>query len=292
KGERLLTLINGNHVASIALLTGTQTGPLNMGMGPAIPATGKKTGHMMLHWGEFTPAGQLSKQWIEADTPTMLAHLGVSKAPARPVISKLPAEAQVVIAKNDDKEAKNVEIHKKGYELFNAKNPAFSDLLGEGLMEHDYSMPADAMGKKTMTSKLQGMWKGFSDIHLNMDEVWGAGDYTFVRGHMTGTNDGDMPMMKLKKTGKKVDVAFGEVAQWDNGKLKTIYFFMDGMDMAGQLGLLAPPPAAAPAAQPAAAQPAAKPAPAPAAAPAPAVQPAAKPAPAPAAAPAPAPAKK
>jgi hypothetical protein len=113
---------------------------------------------------------------------------------------------------------------------------------------------------------------------------------------MTGTNDGDMPMMKLKKTGKKIDVAFGEVAQWDNGKLKTIYFFMDGMDMAGQLGLLAPPPAAAPAP---AAQPAAKPAPTPAPAPAaaPAAQPAAKPAPAapapaPAAAPAPAPAKK
>ncbi len=58
RGEVRLVLVNGGHVAGIALYTGTQTGPLPPGPdGKSIPATKKPIGLLVAHTAEFNPAG-------------------------------------------------------------------------------------------------------------------------------------------------------------------------------------------------------------------------------------------
>lgn len=245
-GEQQLTLVNGTHVTSINLVRGTHSAPLPLPDGNAIPATNKKIGMMTVLTVDVDPAaGKAVKSWEASDGPTMMAQLGLSPAPARAVITEGWPEKLVVIAKGDETEAKNVELHKKAYELFNAHDKAMFELLTDKSIDRDYCMPADTVGKKEIGMKLSALWKGFSDMKLNAEQMWGAGEYTFAAGTLTGTNDGAIPSLKLmKKTGKTVNVRFGEVAAWEGDKLKWVAFFMDSMDMATQLGMVPPPPAA------------------------------------------------
>jgi predicted ester cyclase len=242
KGERQITLVNGNKIVSMALIRGTHTGPL-VGPGGTIPATNKKFGQMMLHSVEVNAKGEASKQWEVSDSPTLLAQLGLSKDPARPVMTQGIGEPAVAIAKNDKTEADNVANHKKAYELFNRQDKAMLDILADDGVIVEYGMPNDIKGRQAATMFMQGNWKAFSDMKMVADEIWAAGDYTYATGHMTGTNDGDMPAMKLKKTGKKVDLRFGEIVKWENGKAKAVYPFTDNLEFATQLGLVAPPSA-------------------------------------------------
>jgi predicted ester cyclase len=240
KGERQLTLVNGNKVAAMALIQGTHTAPL-VGPNGTVPATNKKLGQMMLHTIEVNAKGEAAKQWEVSDSPTFMAQLGLSKQPARAALAKLPGEPEVVIAKNDETEAKNVANHKKAYELFSKHDKGMLDLVADDIAVIEYGQPTDVKGKKAFAAFLDSNWKGFSDMKLSPDEVWGAGDYTFALLHMTGTNDGDIAEMKLKKTGKAIDVRVGEIVKWKDGKAVAAYPFMDGMDIASQLGLVGGP---------------------------------------------------
>ncbi|HEV8245699.1 MAG TPA: ester cyclase, partial [Polyangiaceae bacterium] len=83
------------------------------------------------------------------------------------------------------------------------------------------------------------------DVKLTVDKSWAAGDYLVSEGTFSGTNDGDIPSMKVKKTGKKVSARFLEVDKIQGGKFKNQWIFDNGMAFAMQLGLV-PPPGAKP----------------------------------------------
>ena len=65
--------------------------------------------------------------------------------------------------------------------------------------------PKDVTKKELMT-ELPAMWKGFSDLKFTVTDSWAAGDYVAALETFDGTNDGDLPMMHVKKTGKKVSL--------------------------------------------------------------------------------------
>jgi SnoaL-like polyketide cyclase len=107
------------------------------------------------------------------------------------------------------------------------------------------------------------MFKAFPDVKLDVKSVWAAGDYVFAAGSWSGTNTGDMPGGKLKKTGKAVSVQFIEIDKFSAGRTKNIWIFSNGAAVAAQLGLMNPKPAeakGAKAAKPAGAKPVAGPA--------------------------------
>jgi len=133
----------------------------------------------------------------------------------------------------------------------------------------DAAAPADTVGKAAMKKSYTDLFKAFPDVKLEVSKSWAAGDYVVMEGTFSGTNTGDMPSWKLKKTGKKVSQRYLEVAKIQNGKLKNSWIFDNGMAMATQLGLVPPPGAKtapvakdskAPAAAPAAKDPKAAPA--------------------------------
>jgi predicted ester cyclase len=311
--ENQLILVNGANVASVVLIKGTNAGALGMPDGSAQPATNKKVGYLIGHAADLTDDGRMVQaDRIYADGGTQLGQLGLNPQPHRKLLDKGWAEKPVVIAANNDAEKVNLAAASKMFELFNKHDvKGLTELMADDIVWYEASAPADKVGKASVKRNFDELFKGFSDAKLEISRVWAAGDYVVSEGTLSGTNTGDMPSMKLKKTGKPVRARFFEIDKLVGGKLKNVWIFDNGMSFAAQLGLLKPVPApkAAPAAKPApvAAAPAAAapkgtaaPAPAPAAAPAAATPapaaPAAKPAPAspaaaqPAAAPAPAPA--
>ena len=302
-GELQLVLVNGNNMASVALLKGTNTGPLAT-PGGELPPTKKKFGFLAGHAVDLSDDGRAAAHdRFYADGGTFMGQVGLMKTPHRRVVDKSWAEKPVVIATGSDVEKANLAAAPKSLEAFNKHDlPALLAMMTDDVVFSEAASPVDQVGKKAVERSYKEMFKAFSDVKLEITRSWAAGDYLVWEGSMVGTNDGVMPSMRINKpTGKKVSSRFLEIDKIQGGKMKNIWIFDNGMSFAGQLGMLPPPPApkpapapaaakpgaAAPAAAPAAAAPAGKPAPAAAAAPA-AAKPAAAPAPAAPAAAAPA----
>jgi predicted ester cyclase len=244
-GELQVVLVSGNNIASLALLKGTHTGSLAMPGMPEIPPTNKRIGMLVVHTGELDDQGKAVREWHFFDTGTMLGQLGLSPAPGRPVMDKGIVEApQVVVAKDDEAERKHVELFERSTRAFNSRDTAtLSGDFAPDAVWWEAALPMD-MNPKQMVAGLEQFWKGFSDMRATMTHTWAAGDFTVGAGMMTGTNDGDLPMMKLAKTGKQISLPFVELFQWDGDKIKRAWIVYDSGTMASQLGM--PPPAAKP----------------------------------------------
>ena len=247
-----LILVSGNKIASTAVFTGTHQGALVSPAGD-VPATNKKLGVTEFHMVEVDPAaGGVVKEWVVSDMGTVLGQLGLHKSPVRPVATKPAGEAPVVIAKDDDAEKANVELYKKGLEMFSKK-----DMKGMGAMwddkavMHDYGSAKDVDKKKSekMTAEIL---KAFPDAKGEIIDIWAAGEYVVAMVKNSGTNKGAMPSMGLKKpTNKAMAFTGADVIKFQNGKAVESWSFYNGMAIAQQLGLIPPPGAGDKAAPPA-----------------------------------------
>src|SRR6185295_13766919 len=185
--------------------------------------------------------GKAQHEWDFLDYGTLMAHLGANPMPARPVLENYWPEKVVVIAKNDDAEKKNIEAWNKGLEHFNAHDQkAMEADFPDDLSWVEVAFAKDQT-KKEMLKGLAEFQKGFSDMKIQTTGVWAAGDYVVVTGRLSGTNDGEVKSMKLKKTGKKFDTSFMEDDKFKNGKPQTVWIFYDGMAFAKQMGMIPPP---------------------------------------------------
>jgi predicted ester cyclase len=240
KGEVELTLVSGKNAATVALFTGTHTGPLAM-PGGEIPATQKKIGLRVAHAVVFGEDGQrVSKEWFYLDMGTMFAQLGLSKAPARPVVDKAMA-SETVVAKDDDEEKRNLASVEKIIEAFNKHDlEAVADLMSPGLVWSESGMPADWNLEQSIKAH-DDLFKGFSDLSITTTTMWAAGDYVVQQGVFAGTNDGDVRSMGLKRTKKKMSLNFLQIWKFDGeGKLVGSWGFWNGAAFAQQLGLVPP----------------------------------------------------
>lgn len=244
-----LTLLKGTDVAQVRHLTGTHTAPF---MGA--PATNKKFGLVALAVDHLAPTGKITGAEHYLDAPTLMAQLGLAKQPARPV-AETAGERQLVMATGAATEQANVDLLKAGHEAFNARDwKKMMGLFADDAVISDQGMPTDTKGKKAIQAMMKMFVGAFSDVKITDTALWGAGDYVVSQMTLAGTNDGDMKMMKLKKTGKPINLNTSEIALFKDGKVKQLWWFGNGAEMAMQLGLM-PPPGAPPAEKAAAEKP-------------------------------------
>ncbi|MGE5185773.1 MAG: ester cyclase [Acidobacteriota bacterium] len=239
KGEAVLELVNGHDLAGVVYISGTNNGPMKTPMGE-MPATKNKVGLMMSQYIELDDAGHVKHEWDYLDLPTLMGQLKPdAKHPVRPVMDKAPMAKEVVVAKDDDKEKANAEVAKKFVEAFNKHDAkALGDVIADDITWSEQAMPKDDKGKKEFLAMAQAFWKGFSDAKLSPEKMLTAGDYFAGTGVMDATNDGDMPAMHMKKTGKKMSSPHMVVMKIDNGKVKDGWLFEDTLSMAQQLGMM------------------------------------------------------
>jgi predicted ester cyclase len=236
KSQAQLVLVNGRKLVGVVLLTGKNTGPMKTSTGES-PATGKSVG---LYAGQvltFDDAGKITHESDYLDSATLQHQLKPDKDhPSRPVIEKLAVPAQTVIAKDDATERANLGAAKQFVDAFNKHDDkTLAGLVTDEAMWSDWSQPKD-LPRKQLTSHLEQMWKGFSDLKIAAGDSIAAGDYVATTGTFEGTNDGDLPMMHIKKTGKKVSVPFLLVQQLAGGKIKSAWLFHQSKSLASQLG--------------------------------------------------------
>jgi len=230
-------LVNGKRIASMYLLTGTNTGPI---LGPdakEISPTNRKIGVFFGHFVETDPAGKVVNEIGVMDGITLENQLGLLKMAGRPLVqTALPAPV-IVMAKNDETEMKNVELEKAELDAWNKHDGRGVDMyLTDDYTLHDMTQPNNQ--NKAQNSQMnQSYWKAFSDAKINITSLWGAGDYVAVIATFAGTNDGDFPPLKKKKTGNKISVPFIDLFRAQDGKLKEEWLFFDGASFISQLGV-------------------------------------------------------
>jgi predicted ester cyclase len=239
RGELRLLLVNGDRMASVALYSATNTGPMPPGPdGKPMPATGKPVGLLMAHTVDLDPTGSHAvRDASYVDDGTMAAQLGMNPAPARPAEKPSGALPTIVIARNDDAERANLA---SAQAIFDAVNK--HDLKAiEALTPEDYKLievarPTD-VGKKESLAGAKEMFGAFPDVKVTPVTMWAARDYVAIAGTFEGTNTGDLPSMGLKKTGRKVSARFFEIIRFENGQPKEDWLFYNGAAMAAQLGV-------------------------------------------------------
>lgn len=279
-GELQLTLVSGNDILSVVLLQGTHKGSLP-GPHGELSATNKKIGYLALQHVQTTPDGRaIAQERFIYDGGTFMSQLGVSSAPARKPLEAGWTDTPALISSGTEAEKANLAAVGAWVEASNKHDAAAAAaFLTDDIVLSDLSSPADRVGKKEVQKASEELNKAFPDSKIQQSAAWAAGDYVISAGRWSGTNTGDLPSLKLKKTGKAVNVEYYLVSKLAGGKIQKNWLFMNGMAFAGQLGV-APalkgekPAAATPAKDskaPASATPAATPAnpaaPAPAAAP-------------------------
>lgn len=261
-GEPQLILARDNTVVGIFRIQGTHQGGLPMPDGRTLPATQKRVSYLMGHQVDFSE-GKAKREHVYYDARTLLGQLGLVPGPMRkPKEQAAGAKEQgtaprpVVVASASEGETKNLEVFRRYVEAVNSHDAKKTEpFLADDVVFSDLAAPADLVGKKELQRGLTEMWKSMSDLRIEPKNAWAAGDYVVATSTLSGTNDGPMPSMKLKKTGKKVSLNALEIALLKEGKIKRHWVFSNGMAFAAQLGLI-PDPKAAPA--PAAASPKAK----------------------------------
>src|SRR5882724_8869083 len=229
-GENELTLVSGNDILSVVLLRGTHKGPLP---GPAgeIPATNKKVGYLAVQHVMLTPDGRsVAKERFMYDGGTFMAQLGLNPMPARKPLEQGWADKPSLISSGSDAEKANIAVLSAYTAAFNKHDPAaIAATLTDDVVFSDLAAPADRVGKKEVSKSNEEMLKGFPDAKIDQTGVWAAGDYVVSAGKFSGTNTGDMPSMKLKKTGKPVSVEYYMVTKLAGGKIKNNWLFSNGM---------------------------------------------------------------
>ena len=237
RGELRLVLLNGEHVAGIALYTGTQTGPLPPGPdGKSMPATKKPIGLLIAHAAELNPAGShVVRDAVYFEEATLAVQLGLSKAKARPAEKPSGASPVIVIARNDEAEGTNQAAARTMFETINRHDFAtISKALPDDYKLVEVAQPKD-LDKKGALASTKEMLGAFPDVTITPSTMWAAGDYVAVAGTFAGTNTGPLPSMGLRKTGKKVSVRFFEVMRFEKGQVKEDWLFYNGATFAAQL---------------------------------------------------------
>jgi predicted ester cyclase len=114
-------------------------------------------------------------------------------------------------------------------------------LLAPDLVWSEIGVPVDWNHDQAIQAH-DDLFKGFSDLHIAADATWAAGPWVVQRGTYSGTNDGDVAAMGLKKTGKKLSIGFLQLWKVNpDGLISGSWGFWNSAAFAMQLGLVPPP---------------------------------------------------
>lgn len=229
-----VTIADGNDVVSIRWFSGTHTAALHDPLGE-VPPSGKRIGLAMLHHVTLDEHGRVRAETTVFDLPTLMFQLGLSPGPAR-AASDVSGDPRVVIATHSASEQANAAAVRHAYTLWNARDPAFGAVLANEIVESNNSEPQDTVGKAALEQHNAALIGAFSNVRIDVERVLAAGHYTVSFAHMRGTHDGDLG--PLKRTGKSIDVPLVEVIEWRDGKAIRSMPFLNGMQLATQLGMM------------------------------------------------------
>jgi steroid delta-isomerase-like uncharacterized protein len=118
---------------------------------------------------------------------------------------------------------------------------AMDDFVAEDVIDHEVppELPAGRDGVKAFFG---AFIEAVPDLHAEVHELFGEGDYVAGRATWTGTQEGDLP--GIPATGKRFSVDGIDIVRFVDGQAVEHWGVTDDLGMLTQLGVI-PEPAAA-----------------------------------------------
>ena len=113
------------------------------------------------------------------------------------------------------------------------------ELTSPDLVEHQRFGPGHAPGADGVKAVIASLRRGFSDFHLEIEDLAVDGDKVWLRMTGTGTNDG--PFMGNEPTGRPMRTDVFDVIRVAGGKMVEHWGVPDRLGPLFQLGLAQPP---------------------------------------------------
>ncbi len=119
------------------------------------------------------------------------------------------------------------------------------EVVADSAVDHQH--PDEPSFGEHLKAVVGAMRTAFPDLHFEITEMIGEGDWVAVHSVMTGTNTGELrrplPLPPqappvVPPTGRPVRVAHMHLIRFQDGRNTDLYHVMDTMTMAGQLGLM------------------------------------------------------
>lgn len=132
--------------------------------------------------------------------------------------------------------SKNVNTALASYEAFNKRDlDSATSAVAENVVFEDHGQGLTYKSRVEYRDSLQSWITGFSDVKIDTTAI-DAGDAVIVQAVGRGTNDGPMGLFQ-KPTGRKIDVPFCEILQFDaEGKIIRGETYFDMLSLLVQLG--------------------------------------------------------
>ena len=149
-------------------------------------------------------------------------------------------------------EQQKVLVRRVFEEAFNQGELAVIDeAIAPGGVDHQH--PDEPSFREHLKDVVQAMREAFPDLHFEIVQMLGEGEWVASYSVMTGTQTGPLrppllpaggPML-IPPTGRPVRVAHMHMIRFEHGQNSELWHVMDTIAMLGQLGLLPAPEAAA-----------------------------------------------
>jgi predicted ester cyclase len=102
--------------------------------------------------------------------------------------------------------------------VWNGADPAVADdIVAPGYLIHDRDLAAQLRGPDLYRALADGTREVFPDMHLTVEDVFGAGDRVAARWTMTGTHEGSL--FGEEPTGREVQLPAVEINRFEDGLL-------------------------------------------------------------------------
>ncbi len=239
-GEARMVLANGDNVLTIALVRGTQEQTFQ-----GLPPTGKTFGVFVAEVMTLDDQGRHEAVRNYVDLGGMVASLGGGPkgAPFRKPYELTGRPAITAIGAGTEAETTNVAAVQAGFDKFNAKDwKGVAGIYTADAAIYEQMLPDDFDGAKAITKYYADLGKAFPAGQEQVTALWGAGDFVVAESTFTGTNDGPLARLGIKKgTKKAVTLHQAHVFRLDGGKVLQHWIFSNGLSAGLQLGLITPP---------------------------------------------------
>lgn len=140
--------------------------------------------------------------------------------------------------KTDDVTAKNIEVTKSFYNMFEKGDwPGIEKIVAPDMVDHSpMNPPGSPFNRDTLMKYLKMNKEAFPDMKFDVLSMAGNNDMVFVQYHFTGTNTG--PMMGMPANNKKVDYTGVDLIRFKDGIASEHWDYGDNITFMKQMGMM------------------------------------------------------
>jgi predicted ester cyclase len=230
-----LVIINGNNIAAILHVAGTNTGET-----ADLKATGKKLGVYEAEIALMADDGTFSKDSIYVDQPTVFHQLGLLPNDTSPAaITARATEPVTLISKGDATENANKALVEQDIEAVNKKNAkAIAAIVADDIRLTYHGEKQVVQNKKAYLKWLDDVLHTAKDGFVDVKGLWTAGDWVVISDVFSGTPS--EAVVGKDSEPKHIETHVVQFYRVKGGKLAEQQIFANRLQTAVQLGMVDP----------------------------------------------------